>query len=79
MVYRKVKYHDEGNEYVSRSEFFAVHINFAVVEAWISYLLLFSIFVSVKQYIMYENSSITIEESDRYIQAFGITSHILML
>lgn len=79
MVYRKVKYHDEGNAFVSRSEFFAIHITFSMIEAWISYLLMWSAFVSVVQYIEHEKESGHVTENGKIIQAFGITAHVLIL
>ena len=74
-VYRSIKYHDEGNAFVSRSEFFALHITFSFMEAWLSYLMLFSIFQAITNY-MNESSGF---EKDKVTQGFGIFAMVLML
>lgn len=78
-VYRRIKYHDEGNAFVSRSEFFSLHITFSIIEAWISYLLLFSMFQVVVEYADYQSKTGHISESDSVLQGFGITAMVFIL
>jgi hypothetical protein len=40
---------------VSRAEFLSVHINFSMIHAWVSYLILFSMFVGAREIYHYQN------------------------
>lgn len=46
--YLKIKYRDDGRDYVSAKEFLAIHCTFSVLHAWISYCCYFCIFVFSK-------------------------------
>jgi len=50
-IYHRIKYHDEGNAFVSRLEFFSLHVTFSVIEVWITYLLFFSAFQVIVDYL----------------------------
>ena len=77
-VYRRIKYHDEGNAFVSRAEFFSLHITFSIIEAWISYLVLFSVFQVVLEHL--ENiEKKTHIEGDKILQGFGVTAMVLIM
>ena len=39
--YRRVKYLDDGRDYVSIKEFFSVHVTFSVLNSWVSYFTFF--------------------------------------
>jgi hypothetical protein len=41
--YRRVKYLDDGRDYVSIKEFFSVHVTFSVINSWVSYFTFFII------------------------------------
>lgn len=45
--YLKIKYRDDGRDYVSAKEFLAIHCTFSLLHAWFSYCLYFSIFVMI--------------------------------
>lgn len=77
-VYRRIKYHDEGNAFVSRSEFFTLHITFSIIEAWISYLVLFSVFQVVLEHLETIEQK-TLIEGDKILQGFGISAMTLIM
>jgi len=77
-IYHQIKYHDEGNAFVSRLEFFTLHVTFSMIEAWITYLMLFSAFQVLVQYL---NSRGEIEEAEKneYIQSLGVLAMVVIL
>lgn len=42
--YRKVKYLDDGRDYVSFKEFFSIHITFSVINSWMTYFVIYTFF-----------------------------------
>ena len=46
--YRKIKYLDDGRDYVSVKEFFSVHVTFSVLNSWVTYFAIFNLFVYLK-------------------------------
>jgi len=67
-IYIKIKYHDDGHEFVSRIEFVCMHIPFSFLHAWLSYCIIFTIFLSV----LYSS------EMNSLIAGFAITSFVLV-
>ena len=43
--YRRIKYLDDGRDYVSIKEFFSVHCTFSVIHSWTTYFLCYNLFV----------------------------------
>ena len=46
-IYSRVKYLDDGHDFVSRLEFICLHMTFSFCSAWLSYILVFCIFNSM--------------------------------
>ena len=46
-AYRKIKYKDDGRDYVSLKEFLAIHMTFSVLHAWCTYFMVFNFFQSL--------------------------------
>lgn len=46
--YRRVKYLDDGRDYVSSKEFIAIHVTFSVLNSWMTYFVIFNFFQFVK-------------------------------
>jgi len=46
-IYKKIKYHDDGSCYVSRAEFFCLHVTYSVFHGWISFFFLHSAFQGI--------------------------------
>lgn len=46
-AYRKIKYKDDGRDYVSPLEYISIHMTFSVLHAWISYFMMFNFFQSL--------------------------------
>ena len=44
-LYRPIKYKDDGRELVSWFEFITIHVTFPVLNAWVSYVLLYEVLV----------------------------------
>jgi hypothetical protein len=68
--YRKIKYLDDGRDYVSIKEFISVHCTFSVINSWMTYFLCYHLFDYLK----------TLISSD-YLRAeeyMGIVAMILM-
>jgi len=42
--YRRVKYMDDGRDYVSFKEFLSIHVTFSVLNSWMSYFVIFNFF-----------------------------------
>jgi hypothetical protein len=53
--YLKIKYRDDGRDYVSAKEFVSIHATFSVLHAWISYCCYFNIFVAIEQIFLLAN------------------------
>jgi uncharacterized membrane protein len=53
-IYEKIKYHDDGFEKVTATEFITIHITFPVTNAWISYTLAYILLVNLANYCNYE-------------------------
>jgi len=49
-IYEKIKYHDDGFEKVTGTEFLTIHITFPVTNAWISYTLAYVLFINFTNY-----------------------------
>lgn len=43
--YKRIKYLDDGRDYVSIKEFFSVHCTFSVINSWTTYFLCYNLFV----------------------------------
>jgi hypothetical protein len=46
--YRKVKYLDDGRDYVSFMEFLAIHVTFSVLSSWMTYFVTYNLFSLIK-------------------------------
>lgn len=46
--YRKVKYLDDGRDYVSFMEFLAIHVTFSVLSCWMTYFVTYNLFSVIK-------------------------------
>jgi hypothetical protein len=46
--YRKVKYLDDGRDYVSSMEFLAIHVTFSVLNSWMTYFVIYNFFSVIK-------------------------------
>jgi hypothetical protein len=53
-IYQKIKYHDDGFEKVTATEFISIHITFPVTNAWISYNLAYILLVNLASYCNYQ-------------------------
>lgn len=49
-IYEKIKYHDDGFEKVTATEFITIHITFPITNAWISYTLAYVLFINFTNY-----------------------------
>lgn len=47
--YLKVKYLDDGRDYVSIKEFFSVHVTFSVLNSWMTYFFCYILFVFLEK------------------------------
>jgi hypothetical protein len=47
--YKRIKYLDDGRDYVSIKEFFSVHCTFSVINSWTTYFLCYNLFVYLKE------------------------------
>ena len=45
-IYLRLKYKDQGFEKVQWNEFFTIHVTFPVINAWISYTLVYILFLN---------------------------------
>jgi len=78
-IYHKIKYHDEGNAFVSRLEFFCLHVTFSITEAWVTYLMLFSGFrVLVRYFNEIHDNGGSFEKYDT-MQSFGILAMAIIM
>lgn len=46
-IYLRLKYRDEGFEMVQWNEFITVHVTFPVLNAWLSYTLVYILFLNI--------------------------------
>lgn len=46
--YRRIKYLDDGRDYVSLKEFCSIHATFSVLNSWLSYFVMYNFFQSIK-------------------------------
>lgn len=46
-IYLRLKYRDEGFEMVQWNEFITVHVTFPVINAWLSYTLVYILFLNI--------------------------------
>lgn len=44
-IYRPIKYKDDGRELVSWFEFLTIHVTFPVLNAWVTYQLVYNVFI----------------------------------
>ena len=54
LIYEKIKYHDDGFEKVTATEFISIHITFPVTNAWISYTLGYILLINLANYCNYD-------------------------
>lgn len=47
LIYNRIKYHDDGHDFVSRLEFVCLHLTFSFCSAWLTYITVFSTFNSM--------------------------------
>lgn len=47
--YKRIKYLDDGRDYVSIKEFFSVHCTFSVINSWTTYFLCYNLFVYLQE------------------------------
>lgn len=53
--YRRIKYLDDGRDYVSIKEFFSVHCTFSVINSWTTYFFCYNVFVYLQKIIKDNN------------------------
>lgn len=70
--YRRIKYLDDGRDYVSSKEFLAIHVTFSVLNSWMTYFVIFNFFQFVKNW----NGIIVIDEELEYA---GIIAMVIMM
>ena len=46
-LYARLKYHDDGHDFVSRLEFLSLHLTISLLAAWLTYICAFSMFNSI--------------------------------
>lgn len=71
--YRRIKYLDDGRDYVSKKEFFSVHCTFSVLNSWMTYFLCYNLFMYFKTLI--DKTQTMAQEVDDYM---AIVAMILM-
>ena len=54
-VYTKIKYEDDGRDYVSFKEYLAIHVTFSILYSCLSYYVAYSISLFVKDFITKHN------------------------
>lgn len=70
--YRRVKYLDDGRDYVSFKEFLAIHVTFSVLNCWITYFVIYNFFQFVKIW----NG---IERFNEYLEYAGIVAMVVIM
>jgi hypothetical protein len=56
-AYRKIKYKDDGRDYVSALEFLSIHMTFSILHSWVTYFTIFNFFQSIDQIIRLNSDS----------------------
>ena len=46
-VYVRIKYHDDGHDFVSRAEFLCLHVTYSVFHSWVTYCCFYTAFLAV--------------------------------
>jgi len=49
LMYRKVKFRDDGRDVVTGTDFVAIHVTFAMMNAWLTYVWFFIMFVAISK------------------------------
>jgi len=49
--YRKVKYLDDGRDFVSTKEFFSIHVTFSALSSWMTYFVVYNLFIFMHNFI----------------------------
>jgi len=44
-IYKKIKYKDDGRDFVLPSEFVTIHIGFSVLYQWVTYMMYYIVFL----------------------------------
>lgn len=70
--YLKIKYRDDGRDYVSVKEFFAIHVTFSVLHSWLTYCTLFTFFVSVSYFFGIVNLNAEEKQSHMILHTFNV-------
>lgn len=70
--YRRVKYLDDGRDYVSMKEFLAIHVTFSVLNCWITYFVIFNFFQFVKIWS-------GLERFNEYLEYAGIVGMVVIM
>jgi hypothetical protein len=72
--YSRVKYLDDGRDYVSSKEFLAIHVTFSVLNSWMTYFVIFNLFSVIRilegEVILYVNLT---------IELLGIIAMVVMI
>jgi hypothetical protein len=74
--YRKIKYQDDGRDYVSIKEFFSVHVTFSVLNSWMTYFFCYIMFVYLSG-VLWKND--TKEKISLLQEYFSISVMVLMM
>jgi hypothetical protein len=69
--YRRVKYLDDGRDYVSFKEFLAIHVTFSVLNSWITYFVIFNFFQFLKIW--------EIQQFNMYLEYAGMAAMVVMM
>lgn len=59
--YRRVKYLDDGRDYVSFMEFLAIHVTFSVLSCWMTYFVTYNLFSLIKIVEEYTDVNLALE------------------
>ena len=70
--YKRVKYLDDGRDYVSFKEFLSIHVTFSVLNSWMTYFVIFNFFSFVKIWGK-------INYIDQELEFFGIIAMVIMM
>lgn len=70
--YRRVKYLDDGRDYVSFKEFLSIHVTFSVLNSWMTYFVYFNLFQFIK---IIEDA----QKIDPYQEFIGIVAMVAIM
>jgi hypothetical protein len=70
--YKRVKYLDDGRDYVSFKEFLSIHVTFSVLNSWMTYFVIFNFFQFIK---IWED----INYVNKQLEVFGIIAMVVMM